>query len=379
MDGLPALDPREAHSAASLPEGSALRRALREPQRERSAEFLAAFEDRVLVYDCFWHADGDRIVMVGPPPMNLLRAFEAASFRAEPSGKPLILATHASLSQAVFELIGPPPDTTHVRLGGSEVVLPVMANHAAELAGRRVLFSMNKDNELDWVRHWARHHQRHHGTDTVILFDNGSTRYGVDELRAALAGVPGIVDAIVPSWPYRFGARDDALKRDPYWAHFVQNAAMSVVLRRYGTRAKALLNVDVDELAAPAQPDLYERAERSRTGLLTFRGRWVEAIADAGAPNDHRAYSRVLADETARSCGNFKWVLDPKRRWVRNPRVQPYWHWIEGRPLLAKQRLKDQVYWHFRGINSNWKETRTAPRPGDTVVDAALAACLADS
>src|SRR5690606_4257814 len=106
----------------------------------------------------------------------------------------------------------------------------------AEFSGRRVLFSMNKDNELGWVREWARHHQRHHGTDTVILFDNGSTRYGVDELRATL-NEAGIADAMVPSWPYLFGARDRATKREPFWAHFLQNAAMSVAMRRYGTQA----------------------------------------------------------------------------------------------------------------------------------------------
>jgi hypothetical protein len=65
-------------------------------------------------------------------------------------------------------------------------------------------------------------------------------------------------------------------------------------------------------------------------------------------------------------CRQRKWALDPSRRWVRKLSVHPYWHWIEGRPIFAKSMPEDALYWHFRGINTNWKQQRAIP-PAATV------------
>ena len=51
---------------------------------------------------------------------------------------------------------------------------------------------MNKNNDLAWIREWATFHQRLHGTDTVILYDNGSTAYAVDDVIETLRSVPGL-------------------------------------------------------------------------------------------------------------------------------------------------------------------------------------------
>jgi hypothetical protein len=34
-------------------------------------------------------------------------------------------------------------------------------------------------------------------------------------------------------------------------------------------------------------------------------------------------------------------------------------HWIEGRPAFGKTSFEDVFYWHFRGINTRWKDNRT--------------------
>jgi hypothetical protein len=62
---------------------------------------------------------------------------------------------------------------------------------------------------------------------------------------------------------------------------------------------------------------------------------------------------------------------------VRKLSVHPYWHWIEGRPWFGKAMPEDALYWHFRGINTNWKQPRTAPPEGATETDALLAAGFA--
>ena len=86
---------------------------------------------------------------------------------------------------------------------------------------------------------------------------------------------------------------------------------------------------------------------------MVFRGTWVEAV---GQGTRHRNYTQHLADPKAAHSPQRKWALDPSRAWVRRLSVHPYWHWIEGRALLAKSMPNDALYWHFKGINTKQRE-----------------------
>jgi hypothetical protein len=166
---------------------------------------------------------------------------------------------------------------------------------------------------------------------------------------------------------------------NPYWSHFLQIASMSVVLRRFGAAAFGLLNCDIDELAAThSSRPIYDLLAEARRGLVTFRGQWVEPLAEGDGNRSHRVFSKRLADPAGARSGPSKWVLDPKRDWVHNLGVHPYWHWVHGRPWFGKSMPADAFYRHFRGINTNWKERRTDAGAGRAVeTDQALVAAFA--
>jgi hypothetical protein len=366
-------------SAAPLPAGT--KRAPRVPQRKRPQDFLDAFDATGMFYDCFRHVDGKRVLLIGPPPVNLVADYYLARFTALPSQNAVTRRFHSSLSVMITELIEVPAESTAiaVRFGKETVELPIRANASRQLVGARILFGMNRNNDLAWIREWARFHQRLHGTDAVILYDNGSTAYAAEELAATLRAVPGLRHVAVPVWPQPFGRTDPAVRLNPYWAHFPQIASMNAVLRRYGAQAAGILNADIDELvAAPGGRSIYDIVAELRHGLAVFRGRWVEAVplGDEAAA-DHRGYGFAHTDpKRARSRPN-KWALDPKRPWVANLRVHPYWHWIAGRPLFSKVTPEGALYWHFRGINTNWKRAPETVARDELVLDAALAAAFA--
>jgi hypothetical protein len=367
-----------AHSAAFLAEDRPLRREFRAPQKPRPAAFVERYESRALVYDCFWHADGQRILLVGPPPMNLRPELDRASYTALPSGTPLRFAYHPSLSTMITELSGAPAGTMSVQMsvGGQSFELPVQPNASDALAGKRVLFTMSRDNDLGWIREWAKWHQRMHGAEAIVFFDNGSTRYGNGEIEETLLGVDGIEQVAVQSWPYTYGMTDPGVLKDAFYILFLQVSSMSVALRRYAAKAAGLLNADIDELVStPRGTSIFDLAKAARQGLVVMRGRYIEAIAEGGAPGTrtHRHFSRISRDPKRSVSRPRKWVIDPTRDWVSSLDVHPYMHWIEGRPWFGKSRYDDVFYRHFRGINTNWKDNRTdasAVRIGDTEIDA---------
>ncbi|WP_127144215.1 hypothetical protein [Pelagibacterium montanilacus] len=345
----------------------------RAPRRPRPESFMAAFEDRILVYDCFRNADGDGVVMVCPPPLNLGPMFARARFAA--GGRRLWAHTVTGPSVTLVTLPRVPSSASSIAmtLGGMSLEIPIAENHSAALEDRRVLFTMNKDNDPDWIADWAAFHQHHHGADAVIVIDNGSTRYPAARVLERLEAVPGFAHRIVLDWPYRYGAHDPAVTLRPYWSHFVQNAAMSVVLRRFAARARGLLNLDIDELAArPADgTTIFETCETSHAGLVVMRGVWIEPEGASDTPR-HADFTRRAADPRAARCAQRKWVLDPRRDWVRNRRVLPHVHWIENRPPRSKTMREDLFYWHFKGINTRWKDDRATSAGIPTRPDAAL-------
>lgn len=360
------------NSYAALPPQSKLLRQPRLSGRKRPKSFTSAFDARTLFYDCFWHVDGQRILLVGPPMLNLDAALRQAKFVAEPGGTLLKVRIFTSLSTTITELSGAPEFATHIRahLAGNEYPLRIWPNVSPLLKGRRLLFSINRDNELSWIREWAEFHAKVHGTDAVILVDNGSTKYAPQEIVGALSTVPGIAYVAAPSWPYPFGPIDPAVGRDPYWARFLQIGSMSMVLRRYGELAYGLLDCDVDELAGTHSGiSIYDLARQSKGGLVVFRGTWIEAT---GPGDRHRDFTQRARSAKAALSKQRKWALDPSRKWVRKLTVHPYWHWIEGRAMFAKSMPSDALYWHFKAINTNWKQDRTAPPAGATEPDPLL-------
>jgi hypothetical protein len=374
------------HSSAFLPLEAPLRRYPRTSRKSRPPAFLENYEDRALVYDCFWHADGQQILLVGPPPMNLSPEVRAARYEALPSRTVLVPRYYPSLSTMITSLGGAPAGTTSIvmHMGGVDYPLVVHPNHGADLAGRRVLFTMSKDNDLGWIEEWARWHSAMHATDAVVLFDNGSTRYSTGDIAATLLGVAGIQKVVVESWPYRYGMTDTAFVVNPFYVLFLQVSAMSVALRRYAAQAHGLLNCDVDELASvPSGASIFDLAHHSRHGLVVMRGRFIEPLPSSDAPREGRTHRHFVGSfkDAARALSRpNKWALDPARPWVRNLNVHPYMHWINGRPMFGKSSPDGVFYRHFRAINTNWKDRRTelnGTRPEDLVPDESFAGLVA--
>jgi hypothetical protein len=352
-------------SAAFLPGSTPVRRLPRHPGRRRPDDFAERFESRALVYDCFRHAGG-RVLLVGPPALNLMPAWRLAQFTALPSGTPLTPRFHGSASVMLVELAGVPADADAVALtfAGNRYALPIQPSAAGRFAGRNVLFTMSKDNDLGWIAAWARHHARWHGADAVVFFDNGSSRYAPAEIAGALRSVPGIEEVAVHSWPWRYGAPDPAVLNNPFYTLFLQVSAMSVALRRYAESAAGLMNADIDELvAAPAGQSAFALAAASRSGLVAFPGQYVEPAPAASAcpPYVHADFLMRRRQARDRLSRPRKWVLDPRRDWVRALSVHPYMHWIHGRPLFGKARPPGLFYWHFKGISTGWKDDRADP------------------
>lgn len=374
--------PRPHLNPLVLPQDCSLRRGLISAEVPREAQFLAHFEDRCIFYDVFWDAAGKRIILHGPPPVNLTQHYRDARYTARPSGKRLRARGHHSQKVHLCSLAAP-ADTSHleVEFAGMTFTVPVGTNHSGWFEGQNLLATVSKNNDLQWIADWARFHVVNQGASAVLLFDNASDRYTPADIEATLLTVEGLKRICVVPAPFAYQRPDNALPDNRFWAHFLQPSLFTNMFRRYGARAAGILDCDIDELAVPLTGEtVFETARASRSGTVYFRNRWIEPVPVAPRPDGyrHRDFCFAKAGDDITRGGTTKWAMAPDRRWMRDLRIQPRAHLIANRPPFTRHRPGTAYIAHFRAISTSWKYDRKVTLETDEtlVEDTTLSALL---
>jgi hypothetical protein len=337
-----------------LPEDQPLRRDL-PPRAENPAHpGWQRYDDRTLVYEAV--AMPGRIRLYLPRTFNLWPLIAEAEMRIDGQAVPLprrrtyrrfetLDLPHAGQAPVEVTLTSPLLGT---------VRLPVASGDAAPYAGRKVVYTMLRNERLDWVRDWLVFHQREHGADAALIANNGSTDYTGEDLLAAMRGVPGyataaVLEAPLPWGPFQFERGVDDAK-------FLQTTLLNLARDRFFPEAAGVLNADIDELVVRRGPrSAFDIARR--WGYATFRGSWHYARPTDAPP---RHADHVLIDPTEKLCPT-KYVYVPSSLLGRGCLSV---HSLEkiGRNFFKTRELH---FLHCRGISTSWKIDRTAEsRPG---------------
>ena len=339
---------------------------LREPSRPpayREPGFNDVYDFTTVFCDVFWSADGCSIFVLGPPLLNLEQELEL-SFASEPGGHRCGHKIQHLDRVDRIEVAAPPgTEKLIVKTCLGDRVLAPQPNLLDVFRDKRVILTINKDNDLAWIRDWARFHRHHHGCDAVLLYDNGSTRYSADQLQAALSGIEGIDAVAVIDWPFPWGAMDAASD-----SKFCQMVMFEHARLRCLSGAKSVLQGDVDELVLTTTGEsAFELAERSAGGYLRYRGLWVEAVTGNaakdrdgnGGPVRHRNFSYVRHDVDKAAA---KWICYPGKQ-RRGVQWSP--HLVRGAGLHPSTRdaeLASRISLrHFKAINNGWRIDRSKP------------------
>lgn len=354
--------------ATSLPAFSVARREPPRPVEARETDYADKFDAETLFYDAFLGSRG-RVVLVGPPFLNLKPDMEQARITALPLG--------ADCSFEVRELdrhgqvhVTAPQGTDRLVLTASfgTVEIAVQPSEVDIFAGRRVMFTQSRDNDIAWILDWVRFSRDIHGADAVLIYDNGSTRYSPDDLAEALASLDGIAAVRVVNWPYKFGPQGwDATH---WWdSDFGQHGVWEHGRRRFLEAAASVQCSDVDEFILPlGGRSLFAAAEASLTGVLRYAGRWVIGLDGQEPPparpgRRHKDYTVTRRERPVRKLGMLtvdadrcppKWTLVPHR--IADGQQWKI-HSIGGH-VASRLMTQEFSYRHFREISDSWKYER---------------------
>lgn len=374
-------------SPVTLPASSPLRRESPRPPELRNERYADQFDADTLFYDVY--RVGRDVVFQGPPLLNLGAAVaEAALFRGR---RHLVLprARRIERNRASEVWLRTDADalTFDLPLGNGRshrFDIRVQPNESARFAGRRVLHTLSKNNEVRWIIDWIRYYQKVHGADAVLFYDNGSHRYGAAELERELGATFPDMEIAVVDWPFRYGPQGGLAGavngvEAPWDSDYCQTGSMQHARFRYLRDARSVLNVDIDELVVGPEP-IFAATERARGRFIKFAGQWITSATARGVTAaDCRHADFTLRDRQETETCPPKWCVVP----AACSDTRHCWsvHNLFG--SRANRRVSsDFSYRHLKGISNNWKYDRWDGEPFDPArydEDTALVATLANA
>ena len=354
-----------------------LTRPLPEGLSSRADQARDRFDFETMFFDVFRSASGDSVICLGPPlegclPGGLVpRVSDGRDARGfvqhlQPSRIP-----EQHTSRLTVSVPNDDRDTLRLDVAGRMADIAVRKSHAQVLAGCRVLLTLCKDYPLRWIVDWVTFHVRLQGADAVLLYDNGSTSYTLDDLAASLGEIAGLREVVVVDWPFRYGI--DGQPGGHALDNFCQTGALDHARRCFCAEAQSVLSLDVDELLPTGDPSIFRRVETSSYAVMPFFGIWTEAPG-VEHPDDlgrirHRDCSlawqsqmKALSQGRPDGLCRTKWVAVPARcgadvEWgvhdvyPATPQAhenQRHWRSID----------RSVAYRHCRQINTGWKSDR---------------------
>jgi len=210
-----------------------------------------------------------------------------------------------------------------------------------------------------------------HGLQAMLLMDNGSDAYPPEAILDALADT-GLHRAVVLKVPQPYGPPRTKTRSGA--GKFLQPAMLNLARLRFLHRARAVLNVDIDELVWTRDGSVFDAAAGSMLGIVAFGGSW--RYPALGSPPPHRHADHLYPRPDARPCPT-KYCLRPGSLIGRGS-----WdvHRLELPLPMGLVRRQDLGYWHCRSITTNWKSyDRMLPNvldPADAETAAAFARSL---
>ncbi len=338
-------------SGITIPDDHDLRRAPPKRCEVKQDRFWERYDSKTLIYDCLYLPDLNVVRLYLPKPLNLEPLLKSAHFYLDGLPAP-IRRWQKDRHLDQIDLIAPAePSELKVDIDGFSATADVQRTDN-DLRGMNVLYTNSKNNDLRWIKDWALFHARHQRANAVVVSDNASDEYTPDEVLSELSSIPELRAVKVTSHPYKFGPLGDDCTNQAD-GKFMQSCMMTAFRDRYMRNARAILNMDVDELCVRhSDKNIFDATCQSWAGHITFLGQWhySQSMTDRSVHADH-----VLIDPTEPACPTKYAVSPQKLLGKRTMRVHQLGK-VNRRLFQDRTRFS---YLHCKQISNSWKVDRT--------------------
>ena len=335
---------------------------MRDPPRPlslRHEDYEDNFDFTTIFYDCFWDCTGEAIILIGPPLANAKIELDFAIIACPSMVECKVILRHVFLGCQV--VTKPPIGTTGliIRTGSSETFIAPQPNLCYLFRNHRTIMTLSRNNELVWIRDWVQFNRNYHGCDAVLIYDNNSDRYCINDIYEYLQPFGDLMQIVVLAWPFKYGVSDWRLPISYGLADslYCQAGMLEHARRRFLTHAGSVLNTDIDELViTEGGSTIFELVEKSTTGLLVLDGVWVENY-----PPGRKRASKTPPRHTDFACVSTADQVGCETKWAVVPSRVPHaaqWHVHRIFGMEPSESRQVAAMRHFKAINTDWTVDR---------------------
>lgn len=361
----------------------------------RAKEFLndtyfEKYDNTTIFYDVF--TVGRKIFLIGPPLLNFMPILDTCTIfesNTQKGTKVKVYTEHRDRSQLSW--IDIPDniknvskicfDLSPLQNGKKDYVLSVSLedeiNFNELLKDSKALMTLQLNNPLVWIQDWATFYNRIHQVDTVIIYDNGSSAYTVQEIADTVSAVEGIKNICIIQWDFKYGPQGKPWGTDAPWdSDFCQIGALQDARLRFLGNSAGMINADIDELFHPTESgiNIFQTLETSGLSTLNVEGYNIEKNITSNMENELDTVPRFYHFwEKKKSAvrGVRKWITKPSR-WTHA--MNPTAHYIHN---ATYSPVKSFSIGHYYSINTGWKVADRAANIGKMDSEALVSdACM---
>lgn len=378
--------------------GSGLQRESKLPSHYRPKGYDDDFDADTLWYDAI--QVGCRIKLVCPKLNNLASVVRSARWQVDERPARLQRIRFYRFHDVVELQL---PLRTHAQMLKIEIGSWLGSANIAQpqpqfFSGLNTVVVMNKNNSLRWIADFLRYHIHHHRLEGMIMMDNNSTFYNLNDLQHILS-LAGLQKHLIISIPFKFGALAPKFYKAFSLLNgrvfhpeiYLQTALLNSLRLRYLSQARAVLNCDIDELAYTPNTTIFDLAVKSPWGFVPLATVWRYSKSIDYASTRHSGHT-LKHFSLAELC-HAKWCIAPQAIINRFPLSWDL-HWLELEQhekstilILLSYRInhvlnyvfkiissllcrdaRDAKFFHCRNITTGWFRGRKTTPPQDLLI-----------
>lgn len=331
---------------------------------------LLEYDCKTLFFDVFFDPNNRILYAIGPTLLNLKHEIPVTLVQVNGVSIPFTLE---SINAKVDLLKAPLPqnfnitDENQVRFTFGEIwhwEKNIARNRIPFELTQLTLSTIQKDNEIRWIRDWMKYYQQAHGVETFIIYDNNSVYQRDLEEKIDLPDA----NLLIVNWNFPYG---------PVKSHgnqFCQPGSLNHCRLRFGGSGFCM-NFDIDELLVTKSKSLLNLLKSDVTYFDSYFVPAVDALDESYSFRTFFYREKLSRIEDGRYqpkkyiyrfnsvCSNLPHdaVTKKQKKWYAVNKILSKFEWLSffRINLLDLQSkvvpISEAYFLHYKAISSGWK------------------------
>lgn len=223
--------------------------------------YLSQFDYSTIWYDVFYSAMNELVIAVGPSLRNIREFYENSNFSIRSNSSSIktvpVIDQIDRCDRHYFSVPNGKWNIINIKGPLGEYRIPIGENLCNLFQGKKVLFSRQKNNKLEWIVDWINIYKNLHDINALLLFDNNSDVYSSQELLQYISAYVDIDVCCVVHFPFLYGPQGGTYNKKlasiykegvPWDSDYLDYGILEVAHQRFLATAKSVVFCDIDEI-----------------------------------------------------------------------------------------------------------------------------------